>query len=115
MAIIYFSKVKIFDILSQCTGLEWDKNNSEKNWIKHLVSPSECEQVFFNRPLTVTDDIQHSGKERRFYALGHTDAIRLLFVVFTVRVNQVRMISARDMNRKERKVYQSYEEKNTKA
>ncbi len=83
---------------------------SEKIWIKHRVSPSECEQIFFNYPLIVAGDIKHSEKEKRFFALGHTDTGRLLFVVCTIRKNQIRVISARDMNRKERKVYQSHEE-----
>ncbi len=93
------------DLLSTCTGFDWDRGNSRKIWEQHRASPSECEQVFFNRPLTVADDIGHSREERRFYALGQTDAGRLLFVVFTVRCRLLRVISARDMSRKERKVY----------
>lgn len=99
----------IFDLLPKCTGFEWDEQNAEKNWQKHQVTPSECEEIFFNRPLVVADDVRHSEKESRFYALGHTDGSRLLFVVFTVRRSLIRVISARDMNRKERKVYQSHE------
>ncbi len=101
------------ELLLKCTGFEWDRHNAEKNWQKHRVTPSECEQIFFNRPLVVADDVKHSKKENRFYALGHTDAGRLLFVVFTVRRDKIRVISARDMNRKERKVYESHEEENT--
>jgi uncharacterized DUF497 family protein len=102
-----------FDILSKCAGFEWDKHNSEKIWRKHRVTPSECEELFFNRPLVVQDDIKHSEKEFRFYCLGHTDFGRLLFNVFTVRGNKIRVISARDMNHKERKVYKSYEEESS--
>ncbi|MEW6200892.1 MAG: BrnT family toxin [bacterium] len=76
-------------------------------WYKRHVSPSECEQIFFNRPLVIEDDIKHSEVENCLYALGHTDADRRLFVVFTVRQSLIRVISARDMNRRERKVYQS--------
>jgi hypothetical protein len=101
--------VNDIDILSQCTGFEWDEYNSDKNWIKHRVSSSECEQIFFNQPLVVTEDIKHSKKEKRYYALGHTNVCRLLFVVFTVRGYQIRVISSRDMNKKERKVYLSHE------
>ena len=72
---------------------------------KHRVSAPECEQVFFNKPLITGSDKKHSQKEVRFYALGQTDAGRPLFVVFTVRENLIRVISARDMNKKERKVY----------
>jgi uncharacterized DUF497 family protein len=87
------------------TGFQWDKGNLEKNWLKHGVSPLECEQVFFNQPLVVVPDLKHSEKEERFYALGRTDPDRYLFVVFTVRGRRLRVISARDMNRKERSIY----------
>ncbi|HDQ04343.1 MAG TPA: BrnT family toxin [Deltaproteobacteria bacterium] len=92
--------------LLKATGFEWDEYNIDKSWIKHGVSPFECEQLFFNQPLVVTDDILHSMKENRFYALGRTDARRLLFLVFTVRKNLIRVISARDMSAKERKIYE---------
>jgi len=91
--------------LSQCLGFEWDKGNIDKNRIKHKVSSSECEQNFFNHPLLIQDDILHSKTEKRYYALGKTGTNRSLFVVFTVRNNLIRVISARDMSRKERKVY----------
>lgn len=98
--------------LSACTGFEWDEGNFDKNWSKHKVTPYECEQVFFNQPIIVAPDPAHSGTESRFYVLGKTDAGRLLFVVFSVRRRKIRVISARDMTRKEREVYESYEEKN---
>jgi uncharacterized DUF497 family protein len=101
------------DILSNCIGFEWDEYNADKIWLKHHVSLSECEQIFFNLPLVVADDIKHLVQENRFYALGQTDAERFLFMVFTVRKNKIRVISARDMNRKERRVYQSHEDENT--
>ncbi len=99
----------IYDLLLKCAGFEWDTNNAEKNWKKHHVSPSECEEMFFNRPLVVADDEKHSKNENRFYALGRTDGGRHMFVVFTVRKDLIRVISARDMNRKERKACQSHE------
>ncbi len=91
--------------LHDCLGFEWDKGNIDKNWIKHKVSSSECEQIFFNRPLLIQDDILHSESEERFYALGKTDTNRFLFVVLTTRNNLIRVISARDMSRKERRMY----------
>jgi uncharacterized DUF497 family protein len=91
--------------LRHCLGFEWDKGNIDKNWIKHKVSSSECEQIFFNHPLLIQNDILHSTTEERYYALGKTDISRFLFVVFTVRNNLIRVISARDMSRKERKAY----------
>ena len=102
-----------FKDLHDCTGFEWDKHNAEKIWNKHHVTPSECEQIFFNLPI-IADDEKHSKKEKRYYALGHTDIHRLLFVVFTIREDSIRIISARNMSRKERKVYQAYEKENPK-
>ena len=99
--------------LEKCTGFQWDKGNIEKNWLKHGVNPSECEQIFFNLPLVTHNDFKHSEGEDRYYSLGRTDTDRFLFVVFTVRKNLIRIISARDMNRRERQIYKSYE-KDTK-
>ncbi len=96
---------EIKKILLSCTGFEWDEGNIDKNRIKHRVSNVECEQIFFNRPLMVHDDEKHSADEKRFYVLGHTDPGRLLFVVFTIRNRKIRIISARDMSRKEREIY----------
>lgn len=98
------------DILARCVGFEWDSHNAGKNWLRHRVAPEECEQIFFNLPLVTGRDAKHSEKEARFYALGRTDAGRLLFVVFTTRGNQVRVISARDMSRKERNTYETHED-----
>jgi len=97
------------DILFQCTGFEWGEHNSDKNWIKHNVSASECEQVFFNQPLALIEDVKHSKNEKRFYVLGHTNESRLLFVVFTLRNHLIRVISARTMSKKERTVYLSHD------
>ena len=90
---------------TQCIGFDWDKGNIDKNWLNHRVSPTECEQIFFNHPVVVQDDVGHSKTERRFFALGKTDLKRTLFIAFTVRNKLIRVISARDMNRKEREVY----------
>jgi uncharacterized DUF497 family protein len=93
--------------LASCEGFDWDAGNHEKNRIKHGVSAGECEEVFFNQPLVVAADEGHSQREERFFALGHADGGRMLLVVFTIRGALVRVISARDMSRKERKVYGS--------
>jgi hypothetical protein len=97
------------DILRNCVGFEWDEGNILKNWERHRVSASECEQVFFNRPLTTFTDVAHSSDEPRFYALGQTDSARRIFIVFTVRNSLIRVISARDMSRRERKAFEVYE------
>jgi uncharacterized DUF497 family protein len=89
------------------TGFDWDEGNATKNE-KHGVSRSEVERVFVNRPLLVVPDQMHSQDEDRFAALGATDEGRWLAVVFTLREGKtkIRPISARQMNRKERKVYE---------
>ena len=95
----------IMSVVAECVGFDWDEGNVFKNWEKHRVTASECEQVFFNLPMVAVPDAKHSDEEERFYALGQTDSRRLLFVVFTVRNKLIRVISARDMNKNERKVY----------
>jgi uncharacterized DUF497 family protein len=88
-------------------GFDWGGGNAEKNWKRHGVTPLEAEQVFFNTPLLWGDDPGHSGTERRFYALGQTDDGRELFVAFTMRDYRLRVVSTRDMSRKERRMYRS--------
>ena len=92
--------------LSQLAGFDWDESNRDKNWEKHEVLASECEEVFFNLPLLLQPDPSHSQKEPRYYVLGNTIADRRLFIAFTVRENKIRVISARDMSKKERSIYE---------
>ena len=70
-------------VLQKCTGFDWDDGNADKNWILHQVTRSESEQVFFNEPIVVADDLKHSTHEKRWYLLGQTDAGRLLFIMST--------------------------------
>ncbi len=99
----------MFEVISlpEFEGFDWDKGNIEKNWLSHHVTPQEAEQVFFNRPLLVADDAKHSQSEKRYLVLGQTDADRPLFIAFTMREGRIRVVSARDMHRKEREVYES--------
>jgi uncharacterized protein len=92
--------------LAQCTGFEWDAGNAEKNWDLHKVSAPETEEVFFNRPILVVPDDEHSNRERRYAALGKTNAGRKLSIIFTVRGALLRVISVRDMSRRERRFYE---------
>ena len=101
------------NLLDNCEGFDWDEGNVTKNWEKHKVSRIECEQVFFNKPFVVGYDPKHSKREKRWYLLGQTDQDRFLFIVFTIRGELVRVISARDMNQKERKQYHEQIKKNT--
>lgn len=87
------------------TGFDWDEGNLDKNWIKHQVSNAECEEVFFNLPLLLVPDRKHSQAESHYYVLGQTNAHRWLFIAFAVREYKIRVISARDTNRKEANIY----------
>ena len=102
------------DILFQVEGFEWDQSNIEKNWEKHRVSYLECEEVFFNQPLLVQEDEIHSKFEPRCYVLGRSNDGRHLFIVFTIRRNKIRVISARNMSRRERRIYREQIEKSSK-
>jgi uncharacterized DUF497 family protein len=91
-------------------GFDWDDGNIGKNWPKHRVTDWEIEEVFFNSPFALGGDAGHSQVESRYFALGQTNRGRLLFIAFTVRRNLVRPISARDMNARERRIYESTKE-----
>jgi len=97
------------DRFTGITGFQWDEGNLSKNPGKHGVANSESEDIFFNEPLIVADDMKHSGIERKWFALGKTNAGRRLFVVFTLRKDKIRIISSRDMNRKEQNTYEKAE------
>jgi uncharacterized DUF497 family protein len=99
--------------LDDCVGFDWDDANAQKNWEQHRVTPEEAEDVFFNEPLVVHGDVRHSQREKRYYALGQTTHGRRLFVAFTVRRQSIRVISVRDMNRRESENYGKHEKANS--
>jgi len=85
---------------------QWDEGNINKNLKKHGVTDSETEETFSNKPLLVSIDKKHSTKDEvRYHALGKTDEGRVLFLTFTVRKRNVRIVSARPPSRKEKNVY----------
>ncbi len=94
-------------ILPELLSFEWNKGNVGKN-LKHEVSDKEAEETFINGQLFVFKDERHSQIESRYGLFGRTSEGRLLSVVFTIRRDKIRIITARDTSKKERK---SYEEK----
>lgn len=92
--------------IQKSKGFEWDAGNSRKSEHKHQVVCEEAEQVFFNRPLLLLDDPLHSKTEVRIKAFGKDDGGKLLTISFTLRAEMIRVISARPMNRRERKAYE---------
>lgn len=91
-------------MLKQPYFFEWDSGNDLKNWLKHRVSNAECEEVFFDSHKRILNEALRSGGEHRFILLGRTKKGRLLFIVFTIRTGNIRVISARDLNKKEKKL-----------
>ena len=93
-------------LLAQPIKFEWDKGNINKNILKHKIKNEEAEEIFVNQPLVLLKDKKHSQKESRLMVLGKTDKKRRLSVIFTQRGNKVRIISARPMSHKERRLYE---------
>ena len=85
---------------------QWDAGNRDKNWLKHGVTTAECEETFFDPHKRVVGSALYTGRETRSVLIGQTQAGRLLFVVFTIRGHTVRVISARNLNRRERGLYE---------
>ncbi len=101
----------MIDLLS-LDGFEWDDGNRDKNWKLHKVHWTETEEAFLNEPIVLLPDPQHSQIATRLALLGRTLAERRLVIVFTVRKTRIRVISARDMSKKERRIYDEALEKN---
>ena len=87
-------------------GFDWDEANKYKNWKKHRVSFRESEEVFFDKNLKLFYDFCLSQKEKRFVGLEKTNEGRKLFFVFTLRGGKVRIISTRDMSKREKNFYE---------
>lgn len=92
--------------LNKIIVFEWDHGNLDKSYQKHGVVPSEAEEVFLNENILISKDVEHSKQEDRFEAIGQTFEGVPLFLVFTVRRDKIRIISARKANKKERRQYE---------
>ena len=90
--------------LDDCTGFDWDDANIH-NWERHRVTPEDAEVISFHQPLIVRSHIGHSNSKKRFYALEQTVRGQLMFAAFTIRGSMIRIISVREMHRKERGIY----------
>lgn len=92
-------------VFEQPIELDWDKGNTGKN-LRHKVDDKEAEEPFFDKKRKTFKDRLHSKGEERFRIVGKTKKGRLLFVVFTMRGKRIRIISARDVNKKEACLYE---------
>lgn len=98
--------------LSRVQEFEWDTGNTDKSFRKHGITPGESEEIFLDQHLLVLDDLKHSQEEPRYIALGRTFEKKTLFLVFTLRANKIKIISARKANKKERGIYEKELKKN---
>lgn len=89
---------------SKIEGFDWDKGNLE-HIKKHQVNYKECEETFLNKPFILNKEESHSRTEERFRVYGQTNRGRLLTMIYTIRANKIRIVSARDQSRKERKEF----------
>lgn len=87
------------------TKFEWDQWNIEKN-LKHGLETSEIEEVFLGREKLLAIDHKHNQAELRFILIGRSQRNRWLYVVFTTRKENIRVIFARYMHQKEVKRYE---------
>jgi len=100
---IYTNKVKIIE---KSIEFEWDRGNIDKNWLKHRVTNKESEESFFDKNKIIYKDIFHSNKEKRYILLGRAKNYKLLYIVFTIRNEKIRIISSRKTDKKEEKIYE---------
>ena len=93
-------------IIENASEFQWDRGSKGKNYRKHKFADQECEEAFFDQNKKIFKDILHSNKEERYILLGRTKESRILFIVFTIRHEKIRVISARDLSKKEKKLYE---------
>ena len=98
--------------LNDIEGFEWDEGNKQKSFKKHNVSITEAEEVFNSQPLIVLRTAYLN--EERFQMFGESKE-RLITIIFTIRKNKIRIISARDMSKKERNFYEDKLKEEVKA
>lgn len=102
-------------ILPKIVVFEWDKGNIDKNYLEHHVTNKEAEQIFKNSQNFIFASKKHSVIEKRYMIWGITNEKRKLTIFFTVRNNKIRVISARNMHKKERREYEKKIKTNTKV
>ena len=84
---------------------EWDDNKAAYNFQKHGVSFQEASSVFYDFLSSTFADPDHSEAEDRFIIIGQSSQGRVLFVSHTDRGARIRIISARPLGPKERRLY----------
>lgn len=99
------------DLFKNVEGFEWDSGNISKNWKKHKITNKESEEAFLDKFLLTGRDVKHSTYEARRLLYGQSKKGKYLAISFTFRLNFIRIISARQMNKKERELYEKQKNK----
>ena len=87
-------------------GFEWDDDKATRNLRTHDVGFDEAATAFNDPARVELLDESHSDEEPRYAIIGFSNAGRLLFVIFTMRHNVTRLISARKANKKHQSIYE---------
>jgi uncharacterized protein len=92
--------------LDKYKGFDWDKGNIDKSYQKHGITSNEAEEVFLDEKVIAVKDIGHSSKEDRLLLVGKTTTEKILFVVFTPRKKEIKIVLARMAGKKEKDKYE---------
>jgi len=85
---------------------EWDETKADLNIEKHNVSFQEAATVFGDFLSYTFDDPDHSDEELRLLTIGRATTDKLIIVSHTDRDDKIRIISARELTKKEQKFYE---------
>ncbi len=85
---------------------EWDNQKAIANLHKHDLSFESACEAFFDPFLVVLEDMEGVGDDLREKLIGMTRDWRIILVVYVMRADRVRLISARDATARERKQYE---------
>ena len=89
--LLYTYKACIIDSVADELSFDWDKDNLQ-HIARHGITPDEIEQVFGNEPKDIDFDV--IGGEERWTSIGHTNLLRVLIVIWSMRDASVRPITA---------------------
>jgi uncharacterized DUF497 family protein len=90
-------------------SFEWEESKAQANFAKHEITFEEASTVFDDPLFIVFKDPDHSIREERYIILGQSQRRRYLIVSFTER-ERTRLISARELDSRERKAYEQKKE-----
>lgn len=87
------------------TGIVWDPNKARLNQLKHGVHFREVEPVFYDPHAILLEDTESIG-EARWVVIGLDTKLRLVTVVYCIRTEEIRVVSARKATAAEKRSYE---------